>query len=48
MARLSEDNVRYIRRNPENKSGSDLAKQFKVTSAHISGIVKRKTWKGVE
>ena len=48
MARLSEDNVRYIRQNPENKSGSDLATQFKVTTAHISGIMKRKTWRGIE
>lgn len=47
MARLTEDNVRYIRENPDKKSGKDLGLQFNVTQANISRIILRKSWKNV-
>jgi hypothetical protein len=47
MVRLTEDNVRYIRQNPDKKTGRDLAVQFNITPANVSRIVLRKSWKNV-
>jgi hypothetical protein len=47
MVRLTEDNVRYIRENPDKKSGRELAIQFNITPANISRIVLRKSWKNI-
>lgn len=47
MVRLTEDNVRYIRENPDKKTGRELATQFNITPANVSRIVLRKSWKDI-
>lgn len=47
MCRLSEDNVRYIKFNPDKKTASELAKEFDCTKANISRIQVGKTWKNI-
>jgi DNA-binding Xre family transcriptional regulator len=45
MCKLSEENARYIKFNPDKKSGVELAKQFNITTANISRIQLGKSWK---
>jgi len=47
MSKLSEDNVRYIKFNPDKKSGVELAKEFNMTPAGISMIILGKNWKHI-
>jgi hypothetical protein len=43
-SKLTEEQVRAIRANPENKTKTTLAEQFGVTSQSIRDIISRKTW----
>ena len=45
--KLTEDQVRAIRANPENKSGYRLAKDYNVSDDTIYDIIARKTWKHI-
>ena len=47
MCRLSEENVKYIKFNPDKKTGRELAEEFKVTAANISRIQLGKSWKNI-
>jgi ribosome-binding protein aMBF1 (putative translation factor) len=44
---LTEDKVRYIRKNAET-SNSELSKKFKVDPSTIRDVKKFKTWKHVK
>ena len=44
-AKLTEDNVNYIRSNPDNLSNLQLASMFGVHKQHISDIKHYKRWK---
>ena len=45
--KLTEDQVRAIRVNPENKSGYRIAKDYNVNEQTIYDIILRKTWKHI-
>lgn len=47
MCKLTEDNVRYIKFNPDKKSGVELAKQFNMTNANVSRIQLGRSWKHI-
>lgn len=47
MCKLTEENVRYVKFNPDKKSGVDLAKQFKMTRTNVSRIQLGKSWKHI-
>lgn len=47
MCKISEENARYIKFNPDKKSGVELAKQFNITTANISRIQLGKSWKNL-
>ena len=42
--KLTEDQVRAIRANPENKSQGGLAREYGVSSTHIRRVISRKKW----
>lgn len=48
MVRLTEDQVREIRRRWKHGNGQELAYEFGVAQAHISGIITRKKWGWLE
>lgn len=45
MSKLSEDNIRYIRNNPDKKMGIELAKQFGVSENCITDIKNYRSYK---
>ena len=45
MCKLREQDIIYIKNNPDNKKGIELAKEFNVTASCISRIKKGKCWK---
>lgn len=45
MCKLTEDDVKYIKFNPDNKLGKELAIQFGITGACVSAIKRGKIWK---
>ena len=47
MCKLSEENVRYIKFNPDKKLGVELATQFNITRACVSRIQLGKSWKNI-
>jgi hypothetical protein len=47
-AKLTEDDVRYIRCNPDHLTQKELAARFRVASSLISFVVNRVNWKHVE
>lgn len=48
LAKLTEESVREIRQaHAQGASQVDLGKQYNVTQATISGVVRRKTWQHV-
>ena len=47
-ARLTEDNVRSIRREILTSTNKEIARKYGVATATISHIVSRKTWRHVE
>lgn len=46
-ARLTEDNVRYIRSNPDNLLQRELGAIFGISQARVSRILNREQWKHV-
>jgi hypothetical protein len=42
--KLTEDQVRAIRANPENKTHAALASEYRVAFSLISAIIRRKKW----
>lgn len=46
-SKLTPDDVREIRRLAPTMSGVAIAAQFGITSANVSSILKRKTWKHI-
>ena len=44
MSKLTEDQVRYIKRNPEGLSGAALARKFNVGATAIWSINSGRTW----
>lgn len=42
--KLTEDQVRAIRANPENKTKTELAREYEVSSSLIYYIISRKKW----
>ena len=46
-SKLTEEQVRAIRDNPDNKSGYRMAKEYSVSDRTISDIILRKTWKHI-
>ena len=47
MCKLTEDDVKYIKFNPDNKLGKELAIQFNITCANVSRIKLGKIWKNI-
>jgi hypothetical protein len=47
MCKLTEENVRYIKINPDKKSGVELATKFNITAASVSNIQLGKSWKNI-
>jgi DNA-binding Xre family transcriptional regulator len=47
MAKITEDDVRWIRTEGRRMTGKDLAKKFGVSVASISMIRSGRTWKHV-
>jgi hypothetical protein len=47
MCKLTEENVRYIKFNPDKKSGVELATQFNITATSVSNIQLGKSWKNI-
>jgi hypothetical protein len=47
LSKLTEDDIRAIRRDHRPRNGAALGRKYGVTSANISSIIKRKTWKHV-
>lgn len=47
MSKLTEENVRYIRNNPDKKMGIELARQFGVSENCITNIKKYRSYKDV-
>ena len=46
-AKLSEDDVRTIRRLADSVTGKELARRFEVSKATISYIISRRTWRHI-
>jgi hypothetical protein len=42
--KLTEEQVRAIRANPENKTHAALAREYRVSSTHIRRVISRKKW----
>jgi hypothetical protein len=47
LSKLTEDDIRAIRRDHQPRNGAALGRKYGVTSSNISSIIKRKTWKHV-
>lgn len=47
MSKLTEENIRYIRINPDNKMGIQLAKQFSVSENCITNIKNYRSYKDI-
>jgi len=46
--KLTEEQVRAIRANPENKTHRALAREYGVSSTHIRRVISRKKWSWLE
>jgi hypothetical protein len=46
-SKLTEEQVRAIRGNPDNKTGVELSKEYGVAVQAISRIISRRTWKHI-